>query len=291
MLGGFRIPLYFLLFVNESSRTGSARVSSPSALLFCKSNINKRLKQVIFMQKMQIYEYNGTQIEFEVIDGHVMANATKMCQVFGKRPSDWMRLPQTIRYVEAIKVKCKSLTSLIETRKGNSANFNQGTWIHEKLILKLAQWLDVDFEIWCDEKIAELIKNGNEASNTILTLGSHTQRPVQVNNAKWVNAFSFNKGGKVDCIEWNKMVSIGLTGKTPSELKENAKANGVPSKFRTSGKEVIRYQYPDKAAGVSIADYLHANGVNDKEAIGLANQSLLVVNKLLEIQRRSIKVA
>ncbi len=240
------------------------------------------------MQELRIYEYKGTQIEFEVIDGHVMANATKMCQVFGREVRMWIRLESTQRYIKALQNRAESARlKLVDVREGR----NGATWINERLVLKLAQWLDIDFEIWCDEKITELIKNGNEVNNTILTLGSHTQRPVQVNNAKGANAFSFNKGGKEECIEWNRMVSVGLTGKTPSELKEKAKANGVPSKFRTSGKEVIRYQYPDKAAGISIADYLHANGVNDKEAIGLANHSLPVVNKLLEIQRRSMKAA
>lgn len=112
------------------------------------------------MQKMQIYEYKGTQIEFEIIDGQVFANATEMCQAFGKRPTKWLELESTKRYVDALQVKSEKRTSLVETRKGNSSEFNQGTWIHEKLILKLAQWLDVDFEIWCDEKMAELIRTG-----------------------------------------------------------------------------------------------------------------------------------
>ena len=233
---------------------------------------------------MQIYEYKGTQIEFEVIDGHVMANATKMCQVFGKKFSDWTRTEAAQTYIKAIAKKCVlTENQLVNIKNGGEA---RGSWINEKLILRVAQWLDVDFEIWCDEKIAELIKNGNDLDNTILALGSHTQRPVQIHNAKGANTFSFNKGGKEDCIDWNRMVSVSLTGKTPSELKENAKANGVPSKFRTSGKEVIRHQYPDKAAGISIADYLHSNGVCDSEAIGLAKHSLPVVNKLLEIQNK-----
>lgn len=104
------------------------------------------------------HTYKGFDIEFEVLDGAVMANATKMCQAFGKRPIDWLRLPQTNRYIDAVKVKCENLTSLVDTRRGNFSSSSQGTWIHEKLILKLAQWLDVDFEIWCDERVAELIK-------------------------------------------------------------------------------------------------------------------------------------
>lgn len=46
-----------------------------------------------------------------------------------------------------------------------------GTWIHQRLILNLARWLDVEFEIWCDEVLGEkypvarnpvtVIKGGN----------------------------------------------------------------------------------------------------------------------------------
>ena len=47
------------------------------------------------------------------------------CQAFGKRPTDWIRLPQTERYISALKVKCENLNSLIETRKGNSNEFQE----------------------------------------------------------------------------------------------------------------------------------------------------------------------
>lgn len=108
------------------------------------------------MANLQIYEYKGTPIEFEVIEGQVFANATEMCQAFGKRPVKWLELESTKRYIEAIKAKSEKRT-LVETRQGGT---NAGTWIHEKLIIKLAQWLDVDFEIWCDEKVAQIISTG-----------------------------------------------------------------------------------------------------------------------------------
>jgi len=42
-----------------------------------------------------------------------------------------------------------------------------GTWIHEKLILKLAHWLDTDFELWCDEKISELLRDGSTSLSNL----------------------------------------------------------------------------------------------------------------------------
>lgn len=101
------------------------------------------------------YNYNGFEIEFEESDGGLMANATAMCRTFGKKANDWLRLESTQRYIDAISKRGNP--ALVESRKGGS---NPGTWISEKLILKLAQWLSVDFEVWCDERIAELLRTG-----------------------------------------------------------------------------------------------------------------------------------
>jgi KilA-N domain len=112
------------------------------------------------MKYLQSYDYKGTQLEFEIIDGQVFANATEMCQVFGKEIRMWSRLESTGRFVEAVVQKMHIAHSQLIIAKKGGENGGGKTWIHEKLILKLAQWLDVDFEIWCNEKLAELIRTG-----------------------------------------------------------------------------------------------------------------------------------
>lgn len=107
---------------------------------------------------LQIFKYQENPIQFEVMDGKVMANATLMSKVFGKRPVDWLRTDQAKRYVAALSEvhKCTS-ADLVIVRKGG---MEQGTWIHEKLILPLARFLSVDFELWCDERLAEMFRIG-----------------------------------------------------------------------------------------------------------------------------------
>lgn len=88
--------------------------------------------------------WNPSTIQFEMVDGQLMANATDMCQVFGKKAHDWLRLESTKRYRDALNSKRGNLAGdnqLVTTKK----NIGAGTWVHEKLILKLAQWLDVKF--------------------------------------------------------------------------------------------------------------------------------------------------
>lgn len=108
------------------------------------------------MQELIKKDWNGFEIEFELIDGQLMANATAMCGAFGKRANDWTGSAAAKRYIKALEAK-PEIPVLVETRSGGS---NPGTWINERLILKLAAWLNVDFEIQCDEWVAELLRTG-----------------------------------------------------------------------------------------------------------------------------------
>ncbi|WP_185817033.1 KilA-N domain-containing protein [Hymenobacter metallilatus] len=128
------------------------------------------------MRELVVKNYNGFPIEFEMINGQLMANATAMCAIFGKRPAHWLDLEGTKRYIKALDARSgiptptnesvsgfptptskSEFRTLVEVRNGGT---NYGTWIHERLILKLAQWLNVDFEIQCDEWVAELLRTG-----------------------------------------------------------------------------------------------------------------------------------
>lgn len=112
---------------------------------------------------IKVFKYNNSPVQFEEINGQVMANATLMCQAFNKRFNDWSNLATTKRYFEAITKKNGNCDiQLVVTKTGSSEN-GGGSWIHEKLILSLARWLEVDFELWCDEKIAELLRTGQTA--------------------------------------------------------------------------------------------------------------------------------
>lgn len=120
--------------------------------------------------------YHGFIIEFELIDGHLMANATAMCAVFGKRAQHWLDLAQPRRYISALEAK-PGIPALVEVRQGGAT---PGTWINERLILKLAQWLNVDFEIRCDEWMSELLRTGRVALATLTPAEILLQQATQM---------------------------------------------------------------------------------------------------------------
>jgi hypothetical protein len=53
------------------------------------------------------------------------------------------------------------IEKLIIIRKGGNNKNSQGTWIHKKLIISFARWLDVKFAVWCDLTIEEILKTGS----------------------------------------------------------------------------------------------------------------------------------
>lgn len=91
-------------------------------------------------------------------------NATEVAKRFGKKPIKWLELPSTKSYMAALERHLcyevrKSDFKLVETVRGRSAV----TWIHPKLAVAFARWLDDDFAVWCDLRIDDLLRSGETA--------------------------------------------------------------------------------------------------------------------------------
>jgi hypothetical protein len=111
------------------------------------------------MQTLVKKEWHGFEIEFEQINGQLMANATLMCAAFGKEAYKWLKRKDTKELVAEYEADDNhSGCRLVETRNGKTVG--GGTWIHESLILDLAQWLNVKFKVQCQKWIAELLRTG-----------------------------------------------------------------------------------------------------------------------------------
>lgn len=115
------------------------------------------------MQNIITRNYLGNNIQFKMIEGQVYANANKMAEAFGgsDKLKNWKNSSNTQRYIQALEKSLGKIypTELIIVKQGGKAT-EQGTWIHEKLILNFARYLNVEFELWCDEQIATLLKDG-----------------------------------------------------------------------------------------------------------------------------------
>ncbi|WPQ37776.1 KilA-N domain-containing protein [Achromobacter xylosoxidans] len=110
-----------------------------------------------------IEQYEGQPVHFM---GDGWFNATGPAKRHGKEPYEWLRLPDTEAYLAALGRRYASnaqemskpgKSRFVLTRRGGRPG-EAGTWLHPKLAVRFAQWLDVDFAIWCDEQIDKIIR-------------------------------------------------------------------------------------------------------------------------------------
>lgn len=115
------------------------------------------------MSKLVTLQYNEIPVIFQSDDAYI--NATQIAKAFGKVPKDFLRTESTKDYISALLNRLNSdghislLTEedLVIARKGGIAD-EQGTWLHPKLAIVFARWLNSDFAVWCDMQIESLLK-------------------------------------------------------------------------------------------------------------------------------------
>lgn len=147
------------------------------------------------------------QIVTRTYEGHAIAyqddgwfNATQAAAKYDKVPNEWMRLPATIEYLGALEAKYGKFPHF-RTKRGVGG----GTWLHPRLAVHFARWLDPAFAVWCDEQIEALLRGKDDwrklrhqsassfkVANDILKMvradaGKDTEAHHYMNEARLVN--------------------------------------------------------------------------------------------------------
>jgi hypothetical protein len=115
--------------------------------------------------------YQGTKIHYLLDnDNEVMINATEMAKLFGKKVSHFLENQQTKNLIECM-LKDENFEAIFGLGGRNSARQerenmileiksngkNAGTWMHQFLAIEFASWLDVNFRIWINFTIRNIL--------------------------------------------------------------------------------------------------------------------------------------
>ena len=126
------------------------------------------------MNQVQSFNFGNTPVSFRA-DGYL--NATAIAAHFGKQPRDYLKTEQTQQYIAALanflSTKTKILVKenqIVNVKNGGS---ERGTWLHPKLAIHFARWLDPKFAVWCDEQIEQLL-SGSQPKLAKTTVADRT---------------------------------------------------------------------------------------------------------------------
>lgn len=88
-------------------------------------------------------------------------NATVVAAHFNRRVGNYLKSERTQEYISALAEKL-SVTPKRATEDNQiviikQGGTEQGTWLHPKLAVDFARWLDPKFAVWCDEQIEQIL--------------------------------------------------------------------------------------------------------------------------------------
>lgn len=120
------------------------------------------------MNAIQSFSFNNIPVSFRD-DGYL--NATAVAAHFSKLPKDFLKNEQTQEYIvelaDNLSKRRKILldkNQLVIVKHGGN---NRGTWLHPKLAIHFARWLDPKFAVWCDEQIEQILSGSPNPKTTV----------------------------------------------------------------------------------------------------------------------------
>lgn len=108
--------------------------------------------------------YQDTEIHFLLgNEKNVMVNATEMAKAFGKEVDNFLRLESSKKFIlcllkrENSKIIPSDVRGYLTEEDIVIGKKRGGTYMHRKLALEFASWLDIDFKVWIIDMIDDLL--------------------------------------------------------------------------------------------------------------------------------------
>ncbi|WP_239991722.1 KilA-N domain-containing protein [Neisseria lactamica] len=205
---------------------------------------------------IQTFSFNQFSVSFQE-NGYL--NATAIAEQYDKRVGNYLRNERTQEYITALtkrlfnpetRNRATAENQLVIIKKGGNDKKSQGTWLHPKLAVDFARWLNPKFAVWCDEQIEQIISGS-----------LHPKSPRQA----LPNGLTHEQQAEVKALHNILLQSV------PFE-KQKALAitlwSAVKSKFKVGYKDVPPEQFPEvlslmaRVAVEKGAQYREAEAVN-----------------------------
>nr|DAX86151.1 MAG TPA: KilA protein [Caudoviricetes sp.] len=177
------------------------------------------------MNAIQSFQFNNIPVSFRD-DGYL--NATMIASHFGKLPKDYLKSEQTQQYIsvlaENLSVRRKILTKENQIVIVKRGGIEQGTWLHPKLAVHFARWLDPKFAVWCDEQIEQILSGSLTPRKSLPSgLTYEQQEQVKALHRMLVGAVPREHQAKLAITLWSSIKSkfkVGYKDVPPEQFLE-----------------------------------------------------------------------
>lgn len=137
-------------------------------------------------QTLKTVNFDGISVSFTE-NGYL--NATKIAKHYGKQVRDYLinnrtkdyiraldehlsEAPKTASQIDGKNSEAPKMASeqnqLVIIVKGGKSN-EQGTWLHPKLAIDFARWLNPRFAVWCDMQIEQMLMSSAQSLTAQIT--------------------------------------------------------------------------------------------------------------------------
>jgi len=220
-------------------------------------------KEEIILSSLTI---NSITITSRCLDHYI--NATELCQAGGKLFGQWFRLDSTKELIRTLSSDVGIHTSLlVETKRGQSSNFKQGSWIHPDLAIQLAQWISPSFALQVSRWVRSLFNEGTVIIDLHLLKQQQEEMKAKDQRIKQLEDVCLTKRKRVEYPEQNVIYLLTTEDHLKRRTYIVGKAKNLTNRLSTYNKTcdhtVVHYRACKNEEDMSTAETMVISRLRD----------------------------
>ena len=195
-------------------------------------------------------------------------NATELCQEGGKKFNDWNRLDTTKDLINQLESDT-GITAplLVESKRGQTSKFKQGSWIHPDLAIQLAQWISPSFALQVSRWVRSLFDRGTIEIDIALLKDQEKQLLMKKQRIKQLEDICLDKHRRIEYPEKNVIYMLTTDDHIKRRTYIIGKAKNLTSRLGTYNKtcdhKVVYYRECKNEEDMTIIENLVLSKLKD----------------------------
>ena len=195
-------------------------------------------------------------------------NATQLCQAGNKKFSHWISLDTTKDLITVLSSDAGIPASLlVESKRGQTSKFQQGSWIHPDLAIQLAQWISPSFALQVSRWIRGLFNSGSIVIDIALLKTQEKQLNIKDQRIKQLEDVCLSKQRRIEYKEKNVIYMLTTDDHLKRRTYIFGKAKNLTTRLGTYNKTcdhtVIYYRECKNEEDMSIVETLVLSKLRD----------------------------